>query len=300
MSKTLFHTITIKIPSEQIYYNRNSEAVKLVPTLTKSGALTKRDKEPSIILKPDSYILHPEIENEGETRNYVEMKHQHTKLKQIKKRLEKLPSKKKNFKEGFKYALSQLPKKRKKSFLSDWLEIKESGKKDKSITKIQSIIYNLLFDIIDSKYSEKEIKTFINSIEIPLSTFDYIQNWVNKKINMGHGIEYSDFVRKVIYPALLKSVPKDTDKIKLMMYANDIACDSIFDNNFLGQKNKYKVMRTFIDHKIPHILDKLKSDSDFNKLIQDLQMSSFSTDRNALWQHPTYKPKYNYENLEKN
>jgi hypothetical protein len=53
---------------------------------------------------------------------------------------------------SFKYALSQLPKKRKKSFLSDWLEIKESGKKDKSITKIQSIIYNLLFDIFDSKY----------------------------------------------------------------------------------------------------------------------------------------------------
>ena len=41
---------------------------------------------------------------------------------------------------------------KKKCFLSDWLEINESGKNDKNCTKLQALIYNLLFDIIDKKY----------------------------------------------------------------------------------------------------------------------------------------------------
>ena len=62
MEKILFHTITIKIPSHMVYTTK-SGLLKLVPTLTKSGNLTKREKVPSIIFKPDNYIIHPEIIN---------------------------------------------------------------------------------------------------------------------------------------------------------------------------------------------------------------------------------------------
>ena len=296
MSKTLFHTITVKVPADMIYHNKRTGGIQIVPTLTKTGGLTKRAGESSIILKKDDYLIHPAVEN-GETGDYEEMKNQHTKLKQIKKRLEKLPPKKKDYKEGFKYALSQLPKKQQKSFLGDWLEIKKSGKNDKNVTKLQSVIYDLMFDIIDSKYSKEDINSFIDSLRIPDSVFENIKNWVDKKNNMGQGIEYSDFVKKVIYPILLKSVPKDTDKIKLMMYANDIANDPSFNKELLNQKNKSRITRTFTDHKIPAILNKLKADSNFDKLYKDLQMTSFTNDRNTLWQAPNYKPLYNYENI---
>ena len=296
MSKTLFHTITVKVPADMIYHNKRTGGIQIVPTLTKTGGLTKRAGESSIILKKDDYLIHPAVEN-GETGDYEEMKNQHTKLKQIKKRLEKLPPKKKDYKEGFKYALSQLPKKKQKSFLGDWLEIKKSGKNDKNVTKLQSVIYDLMFDIIDSKYSKEDINSFIDSLRIPDSVFENIKNWVDKKNNMGQGIEYSDFVKKVIYPILLKSVPKDTDKIKLMMYANDIANDPSFNTELLNQKNKSRITRTFTDHKIPAILNKLKADSNFDKLYKDLQMTSFTNDRNTLWQAPNYKPLYNYENI---
>jgi hypothetical protein len=85
MSRSLFHSITIKIPSEMVLINKKTGSLKLVPTLTTLGRLTKRDGKPSIILKKDDYIVHPTIEN-GETVNYNEMKEQHIKLQQIKKK----------------------------------------------------------------------------------------------------------------------------------------------------------------------------------------------------------------------
>ena len=97
MSRSLFHSITIKVPSEMVLINKKTGSLKLVPTLTTFGRLTKRDGKPSIILKKDDYIVHPTIEN-GETVNYNEMKEQHIKLQQIKKKIDKLPSKKKNYK----------------------------------------------------------------------------------------------------------------------------------------------------------------------------------------------------------
>ena len=81
------------------------------------------------------------------------------------------------------------------------------------------------------------------------------------------------------------------------MYANDIANDPSFNTELLNQKNKSRITRTFTDHKIPAILNKLKADSNFDKLYKDLQMTSFTNDRNTLWQAPNYKPLYNYENI---
>jgi hypothetical protein len=86
MSKNLFHKITIKIPSELIYINKKSGSIKLVPTLTKKGALTKRAGDSSIILKKDDYILHPEIEDRGTVENYDELKAKNKKPKTPRKK----------------------------------------------------------------------------------------------------------------------------------------------------------------------------------------------------------------------
>ena len=69
MSKSVFHTITIKVPSEQLYKGRNG-TLTIVPTLTKKNALTKRLGIPSIILKKDDHIVHPVIEEEGKVQEY--------------------------------------------------------------------------------------------------------------------------------------------------------------------------------------------------------------------------------------
>ena len=86
MSKNLFHKITIKIPRELIYINKKSGSIKLVPTLTGKGALTKRAGEPSIILKKDDYILHPEIEDRGAVENYDELKAKNKKPRATRKK----------------------------------------------------------------------------------------------------------------------------------------------------------------------------------------------------------------------
>ena len=59
--KHLFHTITIKLPADVVYQNKKTGEIKLIPTLLKSGGLTKRNGESSIILEKDKYIVHPVI-----------------------------------------------------------------------------------------------------------------------------------------------------------------------------------------------------------------------------------------------
>lgn len=79
--KNLFHTITIKIPSKMVYTTKTG-LLKLVPTLTKTGNLTRREKEPSIIFQPDDFIIHPEVINIGSQITYPQPK---TKGKRAKK-----------------------------------------------------------------------------------------------------------------------------------------------------------------------------------------------------------------------
>jgi hypothetical protein len=68
MQKVKFHTITIKVPAEQVLLSKTGK-ITLVPTFTKTGAITKRKGEPAIIFEPDSYIIHPEIVNQGDVYN---------------------------------------------------------------------------------------------------------------------------------------------------------------------------------------------------------------------------------------
>lgn len=71
--KHLFHTITIKLPAELVYQNKKTGEIKLIPTLLKSGGLTKRNGKPSIILEKDNYIVHPVIK-ESKPIDYEAMK----------------------------------------------------------------------------------------------------------------------------------------------------------------------------------------------------------------------------------
>lgn len=73
-------------------YTTKTGLLKLVPTLTKSGNLTKKEKVPSIIFKPDNYIIHPEIIN-GTEITYPSVK---TKIKKtpIKTKMKKMKEEK--------------------------------------------------------------------------------------------------------------------------------------------------------------------------------------------------------------
>ena len=80
MNKSIFNTITIKVPTESIYKNPRNGSITLAPTLTKSNAITKRLGVPCIILKKDDNIIHPEIIENGKVGNYTKMKENYKKM----------------------------------------------------------------------------------------------------------------------------------------------------------------------------------------------------------------------------
>jgi len=243
MSHLLFNTATIRVPPEQNFINKSGN-VNIVPTLTKKNAISKRLGTSSIIIKKDNNILYPVIEDKGLIENIEDIKQRQKKLKTIKKKLETLPPKPKINKEGIKYALSKLPKKKKGGFLSDWLEIKNSASTDIRSTKTKAKILDEIFNKLNELYTKEDIKDYEKTLEIPYSVYDNIFKWARNKEGK---IEYTDFVRKVIYPALLKTVSKDKqDKLKLMFLANDIAHDGAIIKDYEDDINKYTVTRTFI------------------------------------------------------
>ena len=372
IQKTNFHTITIKVPKEQVFKSRKNGKMYIAPTLTKLNGLTSRQKELSLILEPNQYLLHPEFSNEGEIEEYIkperkkreykpkipkqqpktkqeEHKESNDKYENFKHELERYKNmdfediekyKKKRLKhqqekheesndkyEKFKHELERFKnkdfediekyKKKKEEepeteresddddnipydlpFLSYYLGITRNATEDRRINKYQALIFDAIFDIVNEHYLKQEILNFINSLKIPESVFNYFLNWVNKKINAGHGVEYSDFVKLVIYPQLLKNVAKDTDKVKLMMYANDIAHDMMFINLFSDKKggeyqiNKYTVIRTFLDKNISGLRDKIKrlQNGEVGRLLDDLDMVVDITTIDELVKSK-YKPK---------
>jgi hypothetical protein len=169
-------------------------------------------------------------------------------------------------------------------FLSDFLSIDKSASNDKNITKLQAKIYDKIFDTFNKEYTTNDIKDFIKSLSIPESTFEYIQKWFinNEHPEHNHTVEYSDFVQKVIYPLLKKNVP-NTDKVKLMFYANDIAHDSYFFNHYQNQINKYRIIKTF--NKL------IASKPSVEKLYVDLM---YTSSVGNTWATPNYKPNFTY------
>jgi len=72
MSKTLWHTITIKVPSEMVELTKNNK-VSIKKTLTKLHNISKSQKVPAIKLV-SANINKPEIINDGKEWNIEELK----------------------------------------------------------------------------------------------------------------------------------------------------------------------------------------------------------------------------------
>ena len=189
MSKTVFNTITIRIPADQIFITKKG-TMTIVPTLTKSNAITKRLGIPAIILKKDQHILHPVIEHEGDIENVEEIKERQKKLKSIKKKIEKTIPKKKNIKEGFKFALSQLPKKIDEYDNNTFKNITKEYKKlindlsefplsDEDINEALKKLYDLKFD---TKITSKKLLKWLDEFGINIPIHDAIQIFIKKEI----------------------------------------------------------------------------------------------------------------------
>jgi hypothetical protein len=333
MSKTLWHTIQIKVPAEMVELTKSGK-VSVKRTLTKTFNISRSQKKPAIKLIPSSdNKVH--VVNEGKEWDIDELKTRMTKAKQLEKknanknifeptekrminlnkfegniikRAKELGAKKKEAdikkKENYNgYSLEQLkeiasirkakqgnvmeliksakliPKRKSNKFLSDYLNIKESSSNDPQFRDSDgqhSKHIDRLFDILNEAIDQKTILDFKDGLNY--DGLNYIQNWLNRKVDAGHTAEYSDFVKKVVYPQLLKYNPS-ADKFLLMVVANDIGLDPMINSRnensaVLPPPNKGRVMKTFLDHKIPHLRTRLKQlIPNFNKLIESYERS---------------------------
>ncbi len=190
-----------------------------------------------------------------------------------------------NLLEDIKEAKSKLKKKspapqnRAYKFLSDYLNITESANDDTQFRDSDgqhAKHIDRLFDILNETIDQQPILNFKDDLNYDGLT--YIQNWLNRKVDAGHTAEYSDFVKKVVYPQLLKYNP-NADRFLLMVVANDIALDPMVNTRnensaILPPPNKGRVMNTFLDHKIPQLRTKLKQlIPNFNKLFESYARS---------------------------
>ena len=80
MSQTLWHTINIQIPDKMLNISKTGK-VTIKKPLTKTGNLSKSNKEPSIIIATNHNIQQPQIINKGERVNEAEIRKQQLKLK---------------------------------------------------------------------------------------------------------------------------------------------------------------------------------------------------------------------------
>lgn len=71
MSRTLWHTITIKVPSEMVELTKNGK-ISIKKTLTKTMNISKSQKLPSIKLVP-THSNKPEIVNQGKEWDVKEL-----------------------------------------------------------------------------------------------------------------------------------------------------------------------------------------------------------------------------------
>ena len=81
MSKTLWHTITIKVPAEMVEMTKAGK-VSIKKTLTKTLNISKSNKKPSIKLVPAN-VKAPEIVNNGKEWNVEELKKSMLKAKAL-------------------------------------------------------------------------------------------------------------------------------------------------------------------------------------------------------------------------
>jgi len=85
MSKTKWNTIHIKVPDEMVYIGKNGK-IMIKPPLTKTGKISRLNKQPSIQLEATN-IQEPQIVLKGDHQNIEDVTIRHTKS-------DKLPNKK--------------------------------------------------------------------------------------------------------------------------------------------------------------------------------------------------------------
>jgi hypothetical protein len=197
MSKVLYHTITIKVPEKQLFIGKNGN-VTIVPSLTKTNAITKRLGIPSIILKKDEHILHPEIIEDGDQVNEKDIRDRQKKLKEIKKKLDILPNKKIITKDKLKYALSSIKKNQIKNTLN-----KLNVDKYNIYSKKKEELYKPL--------SPKEIKKIENLIKKSESEKKKYEKEI-KNLNEGRK-DINELLKKEKRENIIKSYNKDKNKI---------------------------------------------------------------------------------------
>jgi len=339
MSKTLWHTIQIKVPKEMVELTKSGK-VSVKKTLTKTLNISRSNKAPAIELIP-SNDNKPHIVNDGKEWNIDVLKERMAKARAMRKKntnkdvfeskvkkmnpivkdkikrireLVKVKKEKKKDDLGFRemttgYTYDQLktigqikkaqygnllgdiqeaksklkklsaPQNRAYKFLSDYLNITESANNDTQFRDSDgqhAKHIDRLFDILNETIDQQPILNFKDGLNYDGLT--YIQNWLNRKVDAGHTAEYSDFVKKVVYPQLLKYNP-NADRFLLMVVANDIALDPMVNTRnensaILPPPNKGRVMNTFLDHKIPQLRTKLKQlIPNFNKLFESYARS---------------------------
>ena len=338
MSKTLWHTIQIKVPKEMVELTKSGK-VSVKKTLTKTLNISRSQKTPAIELIP-SNDNKPQIVNDGKEWNIDVLKERMAKARAMRKkninknvvepvvkkmdnlnkfegniikRARELGAKKieadiKNKEKTVGYSFEQLkeiasirkakqgdvmelirsaklkPKRQSKrnrpyKFLSDYLNITESSNDDSQFRDSDgqhAKHIDRLFDILNEAIDQQTILDFKDGLNF--DGLSYVQNWLNRKVDAGHTAEYTDFVKKVIYPQLLKYNP-NADKFLLMVVANDLGLDPMINtrnenSSVLPPPNKGRVMKTFLDHKIPQLRTRLKQlIPNFNQLFESYSRS---------------------------
>ena len=338
MSKTLWHTIQIKVPKEMVELTKSGK-VSVKKTLTKTLNISRSQKTPAIELIP-SNDNKPQIVNDGKEWNIDVLKERMAKARAMRKkninknvvepvvkkmdnlnkfegniikRARELGAKKieadiKNKEKTVGYSFEQLkeiasirkakqgdvmelirsaklePKRQLKQnrpykFLSDYLNITESSNDDSQFRDSDgqhAKHIDRLFDMLDEAIDQQTILDFKDGLNF--DGLSYVQNWLNRKVDAGHTAEYTDFVKKVIYPQLLKYNP-NADKFLLMVVANDLGLDPMINtrnenSSVLPPPNKGRVMKTFLDHKIPQLRTRLKQlIPNFNQLFESYSRS---------------------------
>ncbi len=129
-------------------------------------------------------------------------------------------------------------------------------------TPIEADLINKMFDVLDKKYSSDDVIDYKRFVTNEMEEYTY--NFISKKREAGHSIEYSDYVMLVVYPQFVKRVKQlklwdDIDQVKLMLCAHDYAND-LYTSYLINPINRYRIVRTFFKNpEKTHIMGDLKS-----------------------------------------
>jgi len=135
MNRVLWHTMTIKIPSEMVEYNEKTGKVSIRKTLTRTLMISKSRKKPAIKLISSSNISKPEIVNPGKEWDVDKLKESLKKAKTLGDKNKNKPQKKLGTQlvKGVKSFIANKKEQRANKILSDADKILNELKKIKPI-----------------------------------------------------------------------------------------------------------------------------------------------------------------------